>query len=806
MHIYTTSPPVVCQVPANKLLQLELISCSGRPEIQILFSPLREWISLGLGPMEKKLIQVFDALQSFNEFTATQTFTCRSRSSKTIHRDRFYAPVKHPDDAKRDANGALENFKLKLGHSKFCRQSAFQNVATIFPILEWIMKYDLRKNLLKDFIAGLTVGTIAVPQALGYAVVAGVTPIFGLYTCFIPPLIYSLMGTSRHVSVGVFALVCLMTGEVLTDAIERQDVRMGLFNQTLLLMEPGGAGLDGLSPPPVMLSGSQIVSTLAFAIGLWQVVMGILGLGFVTVYLSDRVVQGFACGAAFHIFNTQLKWIFGLSYRKRRGLFCLPLSVYDFVVALPSTHLPTFLVSLVCLTALITARFLNGNAKVMKVIRFPIPMELLVIVFGSVASYFMNLRAVYAIDIIRSVPLGFPSPQLPAFHLLPELFHDSFIIAVIAFSVAISAGRVFAQKHHYSIDSNQELRALGVVNLVGGFFQCLPSAVALARSVVQESAGGVTQVVSIVSASLIFLVITVLGPLLEPVPKACLGCIVVIALIPMILKIMEVGNLWKVSRLEAVIFLIPCLAIILLDVEIGLALGIAFSLLIGVVWRTQERADIVQVLGRTEHSGNENDSHPIITNFPSSNVIVIRIATPLHFANAELCLNKARKLIGRSLRSNSYAPSAATRIHLPDVEGDDSKHSLIGSPLPDPVTDKNGAVKADTSSRKSDGRELIQVTQTLSSIRLVVLDLSAVSFIDMTGVQLLKKFRQDCRSIHACELVLAGCLDPVKEMLIAGGKFGDIPPNFFFDTVSNAVDALMPQKFEALSDQVGSGI
>lgn len=106
----------------------------------------------------------------------------------------------------------------------------------------------------------------------------------------------------------------------------------------------------------------------------------------------------------------------------------------------------------------------------------------------------MSLRDVYRVEIIQTVPLGMPTPQLPVFQLLPDLLADSFMIAAIAFSSAISTSRVFAQKHGYVVKSNQELRALGVANLLGSFFQCIPSGVAMARSVVQEAAGGVTQV------------------------------------------------------------------------------------------------------------------------------------------------------------------------------------------------------------------------------------------------------------------------------------------------------------------------
>ena len=110
----------------------------------------------------------------------------------------------------------------------------------------------------------------------------------------------------------------------------------------------------------------------------------------------------------------------------------------------------------------------------------------------------MDLHNIHRVDIIRTVPLGLPTPQLPAFRLLPEMASDAFLIGVIAFSAGISASRVFAQKHHYTVDSNQELRALGMANLFSSFFQCIPSGVALARSMVQEAAGGVTQVANFV--------------------------------------------------------------------------------------------------------------------------------------------------------------------------------------------------------------------------------------------------------------------------------------------------------------------
>ncbi|XP_055327357.1 uncharacterized protein LOC129580723 [Paramacrobiotus metropolitanus] len=674
---------------------------------------------------------------------------------KMLHEDRHkqvvFIPIRHEDslsgeEAKPNSRGyAIWRRIKKCLPEDFSTSSPSTDsrvwswLAVYIPFLSWIVKYDVKDNLFRDVISGLTVGTLAVPQALGYALVAGVSPIFGLYTSFIAPFIYALFGTSRHVSVGTFALVALMCGETVADVMERQKIAVivvdnanATFNRSSITSAPA-------------VSSSEVASVLAVMVGAWQILLGFLGMGALTVFLSDRVIKAFACGAAVHILCTQLQWILGLSLPKRRGPFNLFYRLFDVACRIPDIHLGTLLVSGICFAVLVLAKFLNGNARVMKIIRFPIPIELLVIIFSSLTSYLMDLQTVYRVDTVKSIPLGLPQPLLPPFSLVQEVIVDAFLIAVIAFSMAISAGRVFSQKHGYTINGNQELRALGFANFFSGFFQCFPSGVALARSLVQESSGGRTQIVSILMGLVVGLVIAFVGPLLEPIPKSCLGCIIIVALSPSLLGVTDVKRLWRISKTEAAMFLVPYCSIIILDVEIGLAVGVIFSLIATVIYQSQQSP--VDQLEAVERS---YDCFPVTD--LNENFRIIRMKGPLYFANAEACLMRMKEQAWPEISSFPPLPAGA----------------------------------------KSEDRDYL-----LKENPALIVDMVAVTFVDISGVDALKKLHKECTK-KKIQVFVCAVSENVKKMLmrcefvVETGKSvsssgGQLSEDYLKDSVIDAV-------------------
>lgn len=149
----------------------------------------------------------------------------------------------------------------------------------------------------------------------------------------------------------------------------------------------------------------------------------------------------------------------------------------------------------------------------------PVPIELIVVVGGTLAATLFDLTPVYGVQPIGSIPTGFPKPELPCFELFGELFTDALTLTIISYAVSSSMALIFAKKLNYEVDFNQELFAMGGSNLVGAFFSCLPISASLSRTSIQQSVGGKTQVASLVSCTLLAVVLLWVGPFFEPLPR-----------------------------------------------------------------------------------------------------------------------------------------------------------------------------------------------------------------------------------------------------------------------------------------------
>ena len=214
----------------------------------------------------------------------------------------------------------------------------------------------------------------------------------------------------------------------------------------------------------------------------------------------------------------------------------------------------------------------------------------------------MDLEQAWGVSIVKNIPTGLPAPQVPYYALIPDILGRTFALAIVASTVLISMAKLFAAKHRYKISANQELIANGAGNIFGSFFLCIPTTGALARSAVQESVGGATQVVSLVSAGIVLVVLLALGKFLNPLPRACLGAIIMVALLNMLKSVTEVKKLWKVSLIDASIFMVTLLATLLLDVDYGLAIGVLYSLL---TFAFRMQYGKVTVLGKVRGSTDE---------------------------------------------------------------------------------------------------------------------------------------------------------------------------------------------------------
>ncbi|KAL3271508.1 hypothetical protein HHI36_021989 [Cryptolaemus montrouzieri] len=478
-------------------------------------------------------------------------------------------PVYQQEDLNRDtlyAKPPKGTFGDKI--HRCCKISPYKCVRRTFPILKWLPNYQWKKWLFGDIIAGLTVTVMQIPQGMGYGMLGGIPPICGIYMAFFPVLMYAIFGTSRHLSTGTFAIICLMTGKIVTQ-----------YGTIEILQNGTRIAHDDLHTGDQIRTNIQVAITVTFVVACIQLVMFCLRLGIITTMFSDTLIKGLTCATSCHVVISQLKDILGLKLEKRRGYFSIPLTIYDVGANIQSAHIPSVIISAVTLLVILINNF--GVKKLMaKMTKIPFPIEIFVVIVGTIFSYFCKdaFDVLNDIETIGNIPTGFPAVYFPDFTLIPEIFLDCLVIAIVSYAITMSMALLFARKCTYEVDANQELLALGVSNTVGSLFSCMPTCASVSRSLIQQSVGGSTQLTSLVSCSLLLSVLLYLGPAFESLPKSCLGTLIAAAIWPAVMQFTLLLKYWKLSKWDALVFLAAYLLTLFLDIGLALGVGVVISL------------------------------------------------------------------------------------------------------------------------------------------------------------------------------------------------------------------------------------
>uniref|UniRef100_A0A5F9C3H3 Solute carrier family 26 member 6 n=1 Tax=Oryctolagus cuniculus TaxID=9986 RepID=A0A5F9C3H3_RABIT len=493
------------------------------------------------------------------------------------------------------------------------RARAYALLLRHFPILAWLPRYPVRDWLLGDVLSGLSVAIMQLPQGLAYALLAGLPPVFGLYSSFYPVFIYFLFGTSRHISVGTFAIMSVMVGSV-TESLAPDEDFMDIANSTV-----NETARDTYRV--------QLASTLSVLVGLFQVGLGLVHFGFVVTYLSEPLVRSYTTAASVQVFISQLKYVFGLQLSSRSGPLSLIYTVLEVCWKLPQTVVrhPGH-------------RARGGGGAPPR--SLPLP---LILIGATAISYGVGLQQRFGVDVVGNIPAGLVPPVAPNPQLFAKLVGNAFAIAVVGFAIAISLGKIFALRHGYRVDSNQELVALGLSNLIGGIFQCFPVSCSMSRSLVQESTGGNTQIAGAISSLFLLLIILKLGELFRDLPKAVLAAAIIVNLKGMLMQFKDIPSLWKANQMDLLIWLVTFVATILLNLDLGLAVAIVFSLLLTVV-RTQ--LPRYSVLGQVTDTDIYRDLAEYAEAREVPGVKVFRSSATLFFANAEFYSDALKQRCG----------------------------------------------------------------------------------------------------------------------------------------------------------------
>uniref|UniRef100_A0A8C2XJX1 Solute carrier family 26 member 1 n=1 Tax=Cyclopterus lumpus TaxID=8103 RepID=A0A8C2XJX1_CYCLU len=635
--------------------------------------------------------------------------------------------------------------KSKLKQGVTCSLPRVRSTLTgFFPVVRWLPKYKLREYVWGDVMSGVIIGIILVPQAIAYCLLAGVEPIYGLYTSFYANIIYFLMGTSRHVSVGIFSLMSLMVGQVrqwITGA-SGPDV----FNATL------GTNLTAGKLHSVELMGLQcgkecysisIATALTFLVGVYQLAMAVFRLGFVSVYLSAPMLDGFATGASFTILTVQAKYLLGLKIPRHQGYGTVVVTWFNIFANIQSANMCDLITSIICISVLVAGKEIQERFK--DRLKIPLPTELLVVAGATLASHFGELNSKYGTSVSGYIPTGFISPQVPSFSLMPRLILDAIPLAVISFAFTVSLSEMFAKKNGYTVRPNQEMLAISFCNIIPSFFHCFTTSAALAKTMVKDSTGCQTQISSLISAMVVLLVLLFFAPFFYALQKCVLACIIIVSLRGALRKFKDVPAKWRASRNDGIVWLVTMSATALISVEVGLLVGICFSM-ICVIFMTQHPK--VSLLGRANDTDlyEDLDEYKNLTAPPR--VQVFRFQAPLYYANKEAFLKSLYKAVG-----------VEPFLELTKRRKAEKKAKGMSSKL--------GKANGDT----SNSQVVVGLVQRELAFHTIVLDCSAIPFMDTTGIDTFIGLVNEYREISV-SVLLANCNTLVIDTLQKGQFFG----------------------------------
>ncbi|TGZ66189.1 hypothetical protein CRM22_005456 [Opisthorchis felineus] len=677
----------------------------------------------------------------------------------------LFHPEEYEDETK-------PNCKVRCG--RFCKSFGTW-LLTFLPFITILRKYQWKVWLLNDFIAGLTVGIMQVPQGMAYALLATLPPVYGLYTSFFPPMVYFFFGTSRHISVGTIAVVSLLTGDFLEKKV-RSEMQNFVKN---------ASGNDTLAMSQQIVEDSEwstdirvrCAPALALAVGLTQFFMGLLQLGSVTRYLSGPMVSGYTVGVACHVLTSQVATILGVQIHKPSGIFALPKTYYEVFKAFTTANLVTIGLSAACITILaIVKNWVNPH--VVKKIKIPIPIDLIVVILATVTSHFLELNAKHSVKVVGSVPKGIPPPKGPDLSLVGDSISDIIVIAIVSYSVNISLTRIFSKRFDYEIDSNQELFAFGFTNSISSCFHAFPSAASLSRSAVQVAAGGKTEVTTVFSSILLLFVLFFIGPLFYSVPNCCLSAIIVVALKGMFIHALELKTLWKYSVWDFGTWIFTCVCTVLLDVTFGLLAGVAFSILT-IILRTQ--CPNIRILGRADDTEFYRDVRRNDLAKESDTIKVVRYEGSIYYASAEnfrqlvfqksgmdpakifAKLQKVRAKLNKlakqgEVEQTKFAPAVMDSIGGVRKSEEDKFNPPVEPVSPEPLHDPYQKLS-----------NKLCALQNRCTLQHLILDCSCWNFIDFVGAEELQQLVNDYQKLGVT-VSLCAMSDSLIQLLLRNEK------------------------------------
>jgi SulP family sulfate permease len=472
------------------------------------------------------------------------------------------------------------------------------NLKNHIPILDWLPKYK-RSWFKSDLFAGITIGVMLIPQGIAYAIIAGLPPIYGLYTAMIPQIVYAFLGTSRQLAIGPAAM-------------------------DSLIVASGVAALASIGSEHFI----ALAIVLALMVGIFQIAFGFFRMGFLVNFLSKPVISGFTSGSAIIIAMNQIGNLLGIDIDRTNYVHRLIIDTY---IQFKNLHWQTFLLGgMSILFLLLLKKYLKK-----------IPSSLVLVIIGIVVVYFFNLEQ-HGIIILGEIPKGLPEFAMPIIdkNLIDELFGLSLTLALIGFMEAISIAKSVEINHNdYTVKPNKELIALGFSNVVGSFFQTYPATGGFARTAVNDQSGAKTPLSSFIAALVVASSLLFLTPAFYFLPKSILAAIIIVAAYGL-LDFSMPKRLLNYNFRDLIILNVTLFITILIGIKEGILAGIILSLVMLIYKSTKPHIAILGNVPGTHFYRNINRFDNLNIN---SEILIVRFDAQLHFANTTYFKDKLQE-------------------------------------------------------------------------------------------------------------------------------------------------------------------
>jgi len=465
-------------------------------------------------------------------------------------------------------------------------------------LFDWLPAY--RKEWLRfDIVAGLTTAAVVIPKSMAYATIAGLPVQVGLYTAFVPLIVYAVLGTSRPLSATTTTTIAILTGAALDAAVPNGD-------------------------PTALL---QTTALLTLMVGATLILASILRLGFVANFISEPVLIGFKAGIGVVIIIDQIPKILGIHFTKGS----LPHNVWAIVSGLSSASMATVVVGALTIVMLaVIERFRP---------RWPAPLVVIALAITAMALLGAQGREV---ELVGAIPAGIPAFNVPDIALANQLWPAALGIALMSFTETAAVGRAFARSDEPSPRPNAELLATGMSNVAGAMFGSMPSGGGMSQTAVNRMTGARTQIAGVTTAAMTLLTMLLLAPVLALMPHAVLAGIVIFYSIGLIRPV-DFREILAIRSTEFIWAAVAWVGVMLIGTLQGILVAIIVSL---IALARQSTNRPVHVLGRrpgTNVFRPRSAEHPNDESFPG--LLLLRLEGRLFFLNSERFGEQFRRLI-----------------------------------------------------------------------------------------------------------------------------------------------------------------